>query len=113
MSQVGSCPIRNSGFPIIGFSGANSRCVSTYPAVANPLTAELDYYVAHQRELVAAHKGKFVVIKGQQVIAVYDDELTAVRETSKTHEQGTFLVQKCEDGNSGYTQTFHSRVVFV
>lgn len=81
--------------------------------MANPLTAELDYYVAHQRELVAAHNGKFVVIKGEQLIGVYDDELAAVRETSKTHELGTFLVQKCEIGKSGYTQTFHSRVVFA
>ena len=77
------------------------------------LTSELDYFVAHQAELVKQFAGKFVVIKDQKLIGAYDDELVAVKETSKQHAPGTFLVQKCEPGETGYTQTFHSRVVFV
>ena len=56
--------------------------------------------------------GRFVVIKNQKVLGVYDSDLEAVEETSKTEEMGTFLVQKCVAGDEGLTQTFHSRVAF-
>lgn len=61
---------------------------------------------------VKKYNGKFIVIKNRSVIGVYDDQATAVSETKKTHELGTFLVQKVEPGSEVYTQTFHSRVVF-
>lgn len=28
-------------------------------------------------------------------------------------ELGTFIIQLCSEGESGYTQTFHSRVIFA
>jgi hypothetical protein len=77
------------------------------------LKPEFEYYLAHQPELVATYKGKFIVIKGQKVIGAYDTDIEAVTETAKTHELGTFLVQKCEPGAESYTQTFHSRVSFA
>ena len=40
-------------------------------------------------------------------------ESEAIKKTSEKNELGTFLVQKCEPGDSGYTQTYHSRVIFV
>lgn len=76
------------------------------------LKGEFEYYLAHQDELVRKHDGKFVVIKGGAVIGVYDDKITAVSETEKKHELGTFLVQKVEPGSGAHTQTFHSRVAF-
>lgn len=79
---------------------------------SSPLKKEFDYYLAHQAELVKEHNGKFVVIKNAKVIGVFPDQATAVSETAKSHELGTFLVQKVEPGDSAYTQTFHSRVVF-
>jgi hypothetical protein len=79
----------------------------------SPLEKEFEYYLAHKGELVAAHNGKFVVIKDCKVIDVYDDELQAIAETRKTHELGTFLVQKVEPGDAATSQTFHSRVSFA
>lgn len=81
--------------------------------VDSPLKPEFDYYLANQAELVKKYSGKFVVIKNRAVIGVYDDQATAVSETKKTHELGTFLVQKVEPGSESYTQTFHSRVKFA
>ncbi len=78
--------------------------------MAQALEKEFQYYRDHQTELVEKYNGKFVVIKDLKVIGVYDVELDAIKETAKSHELGTFLVQKCEPGKSGYTQTFHSRV---
>lgn len=60
------------------------------------------------------HSGrKVIVIKNAAVIGSYDDDATAISETAKPHELGTFLVQKVEAGNRSYTQTFQSRVAFL
>jgi len=75
-----------------------------------PLEREFHYYLAHQNELVQKYNGKFIVIKGTTVLGAYDSEWEAVQETRKTHELGTFLVQKCELGEASYTQTYFSRV---
>ena len=77
------------------------------------LEKEFEYYLKHQEELIKKYKGKFIVIKGDAVIGAYESDLEAVEETSKKHELGTFLVQKCEPGSDSYTHTYHSRVSFV
>jgi len=80
--------------------------------MGNILQQEFEFYLAHQDELVKKYDGKYIVLKGQKVIGVFDDELSAVTETQKSHELGTFLVQLAEPGNSAYSQTFHSRAAF-
>jgi len=80
--------------------------------VVTQLEKEFAYYLAHQDELVAKYNGKYIVIKDGEVLGSYDDELTAVAETQKSHELGSFLVQKVSPGTEDYTQTFHSRVTF-
>jgi hypothetical protein len=77
------------------------------------LKKEFEYYLKHQDELVAKYNGKVIVIKDCKILGSYATELEAIRETTKTHELGTFLVQKCEPGSESYTQTFHSRVAFT
>ncbi len=78
-----------------------------------PLEKEFEYFVKNQDELVKKHQGKYIVIKGNKVLGAYDSDLEALKETTKVHELGTFLVQKCESGSESYTQTFHSRVAFA
>ncbi len=78
----------------------------------SPLRKEFEYYLAHQDEMVKKYKGKFIAIKDGDVLGAYDDALTAVTETKKVHELGTFLVQKVSEGDADYSQTFHSRVAF-
>lgn len=81
--------------------------------MAKPLEREFKYYLSHQKELVEKYNGKYLVIIGEDIIGAFDSEMAAIEGTSKTHELGTFLVQKCEPGSEGYTQTYHSRVVFA
>ena len=76
------------------------------------LEKEFKYYLEHQKDLVEKHNGKYIVIKNQKLIGVFDKELEAIKKISEEHELGTFLVQKCEPGASSYTQTYHSRVSF-
>ena len=80
--------------------------------MATLLEKEFEYYLAHQAELVAKYDGKYVAIAGQAIVGAFDDELTAVTETQKSHELGTFLIQKVSEGDTEYSQTFHSRAVF-
>lgn len=77
------------------------------------LEKEFSYYVQNQDELLKMHKGKYIVIKNSEVLGSFNTETEAISEISKTHELGTFLVQKCEPGNADYTQTYHSRVAIV
>jgi hypothetical protein len=80
--------------------------------MAKNLEKEYQYYLEHQQELADQHSGKVLVIKGQQVIGVFDSDFEAVRATSSQHELGTFLVQRCEAPGKTPKQTFHSRVAF-
>lgn len=82
-------------------------------AMAMPLEKEFQYYLDNQDELVRKYNGRCVVIKDCQVIGVFDDELSAVKEIGNKHPLGTFLVQKVEPGSNAYSQTFHSRVAIV
>ena len=81
-------------------------------ATTSSLEQAFQYYLEHQPELLEKHAGRVVVIKDNDVLGAYDDELTAVEETQKAHKPGTFIVQRVTPGNSAYTQTFHSRVAF-
>jgi len=76
----------------------------------NVLEQEFDYYLKNQTELVKQYEGKFIVIKDQKVVGVFDSELEAYTEMQKTEDLGTFLIQQCTPGKESYTQTFHSRV---
>jgi hypothetical protein len=76
------------------------------------LKKEFQFYLDHQQELLEKYRGKYVVIKGARVVGSHDTEMEAILETSKEHQLGSFLVQKCEPGSESYTQTYHSRVAF-
>ncbi len=76
------------------------------------LEKEFKYFKDHQEELVKKHEGKYLVIVGKEVVGVYDSEIDAYTEAKKRHKPGTFLIQLCLPGESAYTQTFYSRVIF-
>ena len=81
--------------------------------MASLLEKEFQFYLDHQENLVKQYNGKFLVIKDCTVIGTYDSEIESIEQASLHHPLGTFLVQKCEPGSDSYTQTYHSRVVFV
>lgn len=76
------------------------------------LDKEFNYYIDNQAKLIKKYDGKYIVIKGFEVIGSYDTEADAYYETQKKHKLGTFLIQLCKQGKDNYTQTFHSRVIF-
>lgn len=76
------------------------------------LQRQLEYFKAHQEELVKKHEGKFLVINDQKVQGVYDTEIEAYTDAKNKFDLGTFLIQQCLSGQESYTQTFHSRIAF-
>ncbi|MFA5229355.1 MAG: hypothetical protein WC446_06360 [Candidatus Paceibacterota bacterium] len=77
------------------------------------LDAEYKYYIDHQQDLLKLYRGRFIVIKGEKIVGDYDSQAAAYLDSIKKYELGTFLIQECTDGNSGYTQTYNSRVIFA
>ena len=76
------------------------------------LTDEFQYYLDHQTELAEQYEGKVIVIKAHRVIGAYSSEIEAIRQTTKEHALGTFLVQPCSADPESTVQTYHSRVRF-
>lgn len=74
------------------------------------LKKEFEYYVEHQQELVGKYRGKYLIIKDQEVVGVYDTEMEAYIDGNKKYKAGEFLLQPCLPGEENYSQTFYSRV---
>jgi len=74
------------------------------------LEKEYEYYLNHMGEFSQAHKGQFVVIKGEQVLGFYDTMPNAIEKTNEHHAIGTFLVHRVNEVED--VARFHSRVLF-
>ncbi|MBM3437200.1 MAG: hypothetical protein FJY07_13405 [Bacteroidetes bacterium] len=77
------------------------------------LEKEFNYYVSHQKELVEKYSSKFLVIIGEVVVGTYDSFEEALLESQEKYDLGKFLIQHCLPGEDSYTQTFHTRAIFV
>jgi hypothetical protein len=69
---------------------------------------ELAFFIAHQDELVARHRGKTLVIRDEGVEGAYGSALEAYLAAQKQFPLGTFMLQPCEPGPSAYTVTINS-----
>jgi len=78
----------------------------------NILKKEFEYYLKEQENFVKQYLGKFLVIKDEEIVGIYNTELQAYSESIKKFELGTFLIQECQPGEENFTQTFRSRVIF-
>ena len=77
------------------------------------LKKEFDFYLANQDEMVAKYDGKVIAIKDGEVLGVFEDYLAAVTEVRKSHELGTFLVQRVSEGDEAYTMSIVSPRVVI
>jgi len=56
------------------------------------LETEWEFYENNKEELIEKYLGKYIVISGNKVISVYEDENTAYFETVKTIPLGSFMI---------------------
>jgi hypothetical protein len=71
------------------------------------------WYLDNQAELVKQYNGKYLAIKDNSIVGVYEDKLKALEESSEKYGLGNFIIQLCTPGAESYTQTFYSRVAFA
>ena len=57
------------------------------------------YFINNRNSLYREYGNKFLAIKEEKVIGVYDSLEEALTETLKTEELGTFLVQECVESD--------------
>jgi hypothetical protein len=69
---------------------------------------ELQFFIANQDRLVAEHRGKTLVLQGDEVVGAYDNALDAYVDAAAKYEPGTFMVQPCLEGSDAYTVTITS-----
>lgn len=72
-----------------------------------------DFFIANFEELYSSYKDKFVVIKNEQVMSVYDSFEKAFSETIKTEEIGSFLIQHCTKDVGSFGYFYSNNVVFA
>jgi len=58
------------------------------------LLRERAFFASHQQTLAQLYEGKFVVIKGDVVLAAYDDAGWAAPKTKKRYGGSSYFVQK-------------------
>lgn len=74
------------------------------------LEKEFKYYLDNQKELLKNYDGRYLVIVGEQVVSDHDTLTSALLSAQKKYEKGSFLIQKCTEGDKDYTAKYHSRV---
>ena len=58
------------------------------------LSGELETYEAHKAELLAEHEGKFVLIKGDKIVGVYDTHEEALARGYQDYLDEPFLAHE-------------------
>lgn len=54
---------------------------------------DIDYYKANRQQFLEQYDGKFLVIKGKQLIGIYTTRTQAYNTTVAQHEEGTFIIE--------------------
>ncbi len=62
--------------------------------MTTPFKKEYEYYQRIREDLAEKNDGKFVAIKGKEVLGVFDDYLQAANAVYIAHEKGTVLMQE-------------------
>ena len=66
---------------------------------------QLAYFIKHQDELVARHRGKYLVIVDDEVVDVHESALDAYLSAKDRFSVGSYMIQPCEPGPAAYTVT--------
>ena len=78
------------------------------------LEKEFEFYTKNHTKLFKKYPNRYLVIKDQNVVLDEDSILHAIESSEKNGLiPGTYIIQKCEEGEESYTQVYHSRVSFV
>lgn len=78
------------------------------------LKSSFQFFKSHHDEIFHEYPNRYVVIKDCSIILTGDSfEDAYSKAIDAGFEVGSFLIQECTEGESAFTQTFHSRVIFA
>lgn len=69
---------------------------------------DFEWFVSNNKKLFKKYGEKYLAIKDQKVIGVYDDYSEGVKQTGSTEKLGTFIIQQCGKDDSVYTNSIAS-----
>jgi hypothetical protein len=81
------------------------------PPVSHVLDKELETFEKHKADLVGRAKGKFVLIKGEEIVGVFETQGDAVRQGYERLGNVPFLVK--EIAELEYAQNFTSNLLGI
>lgn len=79
---------------------------------ARTQSSDFEWFLCNYDELSQKYGDAFLAIKDEVVLGAYKSYAEALRETEKTEEIGTFIVQHCNGEQSGHTN-FISSMYFM
>ena len=77
------------------------------------LEKEFQYYLDNKDRLIKEYTDKYIVIIGNEVVGVFDNEPEAYSSSVEKYGLGKFLIRFCDSNGESHIQTFHSRVTFA
>ena len=76
--------------------------------VADPLKKNLDWYIAHQKELSSKYNGMVLLIVDQQLVRAFDSMGEAYAAALEKYTPGSFTLQPCSPDPDSYSLTLYS-----
>ena len=76
--------------------------------MTTPLREEYEHYQSICEDLAKEHAGKFVAIKGREILGFYSDYLAAARALYPEHKQGTVFIQEIKSGKDAHVGIIHT-----
>jgi hypothetical protein len=74
---------------------------------------DFEYFIQHMESFYKQYGHKFLAIKDKNVLAAYDSFNTALDETLKQEQAGTFIIQECFKSREESVNHFQGNVLFV
>jgi hypothetical protein len=71
---------------------------------------DFDYFIQNTEQFYKEYGPKYLAIKNQGIIGIYDTFTEALNETLKKEPLGTFLIQKCLKNRNDGIYRFQSNV---
>jgi fibrillarin-like rRNA methylase len=72
---------------------------------------DFEYFLQNMERFFVEYGHKFIVIKNQSILGVYEDFDEALENTLKTEEVGSFLIQECFDDKEKMVHHFQGNVM--
>lgn len=73
-----------------------------------PLKEEHEHYKSIREALAKEHAGKFVAIKGRDILGFYSSYMDAARALYPEHKQGSVFVQEIKSGRDAHVGIIHT-----